>query len=160
MPARCGRDSCYTYRIVRSSLSCGIRSSVWVCLGTCWPGGPSRRLAMSVSPSPYWRQTAKNARKPYGLCVRKRMCSCCMQGLGEELALCFASHGAKLILSARNRERLEVSATYCCCLPCAFVHPVCFAARQPGVSVPVWWSFTEPGSPRCRIQVVILTHNM
>ena len=33
---------------------------------------------------------------------------CMMQGLGEELALCFASHGAKLILSARNRERLEV----------------------------------------------------
>ncbi|CAL5222280.1 g4619 [Coccomyxa viridis] len=29
------------------------------------------------------------------------------QGLGEELALCFASHGAKLILSARNRDRLE-----------------------------------------------------
>ncbi|CAK0786872.1 hypothetical protein CVIRNUC_010086 [Coccomyxa viridis] len=29
------------------------------------------------------------------------------QGLGEELAICFASHGAKLILSARNRERLE-----------------------------------------------------
>ena len=35
-----------------------------------------------------------------------------VQGLGEELALCFASHGAKLILSARNRERLEVSATH------------------------------------------------
>ena len=33
---------------------------------------------------------------------------CMMQGLGEELALCFASHGAKLILSARNIERLEV----------------------------------------------------
>ena len=33
---------------------------------------------------------------------------CMMQGLGEELALCFASHGAKLILSARNKERLEV----------------------------------------------------
>ena len=32
------------------------------------------------------------------------------QGLGEELAICFASHGAKLILSARNRERLEVCA--------------------------------------------------
>ena len=32
------------------------------------------------------------------------------QGLGEELALCFAEHGARLILSARNEQRLEV----CC----------------------------------------------
>jgi hypothetical protein len=42
--------------------------------------------------------------------------ACMMQGLGEELALCFASHGAKLILSARNKERLEVhflSMCYC-----------------------------------------------
>lgn len=28
--------------------------------------------------------------------------------MGEELALCFAEHGARLILSARNKERLEV----------------------------------------------------
>ena len=30
------------------------------------------------------------------------------QGLGEELALVFAAHGARLILSARNTERLQV----------------------------------------------------
>jgi len=29
------------------------------------------------------------------------------QGLGEELALVFALHGARLILSARNTERLQ-----------------------------------------------------
>lgn len=33
----------------------------------------------------------------------------CLQGLGEELALCFAKHGARLILTARNEERLGVS---------------------------------------------------
>lgn len=31
-----------------------------------------------------------------------------MQGLGAELARQFAAHGAILILSARNKERLEV----------------------------------------------------
>lgn len=30
------------------------------------------------------------------------------QGLGEELALVFAAHGARLILTARNTERLQV----------------------------------------------------
>ena len=31
------------------------------------------------------------------------------QGLGEELALLFAQHGAKLILSSRKEESLRVS---------------------------------------------------
>ena len=39
------------------------------------------------------------------------------QGLGEELAICFASHGAKLILSARNTERLEVHTSLSPCCP-------------------------------------------
>ena len=73
---------------------------------------PKPQTSHIISSNPPWRQTAKYAQKPYSRCVRNFMCFCCMQGLGEELALCFASHGAKLILSARNRERLEVSATY------------------------------------------------
>ena len=35
------------------------------------------------------------------------------QGLGEELALVFASHGAHLILTARNTERLQVCFLLC-----------------------------------------------
>ena len=39
-----------------------------------------------------------------------------IQGLGEALACYFASHGARLILSSRRREALEVRGT---ALPCA-----------------------------------------
>ncbi|EIE23214.1 NAD(P)-binding protein [Coccomyxa subellipsoidea C-169] len=35
------------------------------------------------------------------------------QGLGEQLALTFAEHGARLILSARNKDRLEQVGTAC-----------------------------------------------
>ena len=34
------------------------------------------------------------------------------QGLGEELALYFATHGARLILSSRKEEQLQVITTY------------------------------------------------
>ena len=57
------------------------------------------------------------------------------QGLGEELAICFASHGAKLILSARNRERLEVSA---------------HIMLPPAASQSILQSLSRSIKPRCR----------
>ena len=56
------------------------------------------------------------------------------QGLGEELAICFASHGAKLILSARNRERLEVRA-YTSLIPCSLTLCTTVAVKVSQASV-------------------------
>ena len=36
-------------------------------------------------------------------------CHLLIQGLGEELALYFAAHGARLILSSRKDDQLQVS---------------------------------------------------
>lgn len=46
-----------------------------------------------------------------------------VQGLGEELALYFAAHGARLILSSRKEEQLQV--LFCSAMPQGFAHASC-----------------------------------